>query len=81
MEEQVEGRLLRMPREPKQRDRLKWDGIVVLDCHGSLGGGRGLMEGIVCGVKESICSKTLGRESTSSGEEVNDLNTHQILQV
>jgi hypothetical protein len=29
-----------MLREPKRRDHPKWDGMVVLGCHGTLGRGR-----------------------------------------
>jgi hypothetical protein len=32
----VKGRPLRMPRESKRRNRPKWDGMVVIGCHGSL---------------------------------------------
>ncbi|KAJ7692977.1 hypothetical protein B0H14DRAFT_3662581 [Mycena olivaceomarginata] len=43
----LKGRLLRKPGEPKRRDRPKWDGMVVLGCHGSIKEGEGKCGGKV----------------------------------
>jgi hypothetical protein len=54
-----------MSREPKRRDRPKWDGMVALGCHGACG------EGINGRDRSAGRKKTLReRQSTSSGEEV-----------